>query len=213
MAADPKDHNARVDFAQSEIRLANVLGQTHPASAVPLFDEVWEVMRAEPEGSFLRAEYMIRAAAESTYALREIGRIAEAQRRLAQVRAMFFRNEPPESMLITGYNAGEALLRAEADMDAAAGNPQKAVAMYLLVLRKFEARGYRPRESLTDALALSRRQARLTQLSRQAGDASSTGLYATERVALWQGWSGRLPNNPFVLRQLADAQKTLPAAR
>ncbi len=47
-------------------------------------------MRAEPKGSFLRAEYMIRVGAESTYALRAMGRSTEARRRLAQIRTMFY---------------------------------------------------------------------------------------------------------------------------
>jgi hypothetical protein len=212
MSADSKDHNARVDFAQSGIRLAGLLRPTHPASALLLLGEVWEVMRAEPDASFLRAEYLIRDAAESTYALRDIGRTAEARRRLAQVRTMFHWNAAPESMAVTAHSPEDALLRAEADLDAA-GNPQAAIAIYRLLLRKYEARGYRPRESLTDALAFSNRTGRLTQLCRQAGEVPSAEGYAAERLALWQHWNQRLPNNSLVLHQLAEAQEISAAGR
>jgi hypothetical protein len=169
-------------------------------------------MRAEPDASFLRAEYLIRDAAESTYALRDMGRTAEARRRLAQVRTMFHWNEAPESMAVTARSPEDAMLRAEADLEAA-GNPQAAIAVYRLLLRKYEARGYRPRETLTDALAFSNRAGRLTQLCRQAGDAPSAEGYAAERLALWQHWNQRLPNNSLVLHQLAEAQEKSPTGR
>jgi hypothetical protein len=213
MSADAKDHNARVDFVQSETRLADLLQQTHPARALKLIDEAWEVIRAEPEGSFLRVEYMTRAAAESTYALRALGRAAEARRRLAQVRAMFYPRETPETLPLTPHGPAEELLRAEAEMDAAAGDPRKAIATYRLQLRKFEAGGYRPWDSLTDALALSFRQARLGQLCRLALDAAAADRYAADRIALWRHWNRALPGNPLVLHQLAEAQDKLPAAR
>ncbi|MGC9946914.1 MAG: serine/threonine-protein kinase [Bryobacteraceae bacterium] len=206
MSTDPKDHGARVDFAQSQLWIASLLRLSHPAAALPLFDEVWEVMRAEPEGSFLRVEYMTRAAAASTYALRDLGRTAEARRRLAQVRAMFYKDAAIESMPLTASSPEETLVCAQAELDAAGGNPQAAIATYRMLLRKYESRGYRPRESLTDALALSVAQARLARLCRRAGDPSAADRYAADRLALWQAWNLRLPDNSFVLRQLAEAK-------
>jgi hypothetical protein len=82
-----------------------------------------------------------------------------------------------------------------------------------LLLRKYEARGYRPRETFTDALAFSNRAGRLTQLYRQSGDAPSAEGYAAERLALWQYWNQRLPNNSLVLHQLAEAQEISAAGR
>jgi predicted Ser/Thr protein kinase len=212
MSADPKDHNARVDFAQSELRLAGLIRETHPAGAIPLLDEAWEVMRAEPKGSFLRAEYLIRVAAESTYALRAMGRNTEARRRLAQIRTMFYPDQGPESLTLTSSSPADALLQAEADMDAATGNPRAAIETYRLLLRKYEERGYRPQESLTDALALSTRQGRLMHICRQAGDPSAADAYAGERLALWRHWNQRLPDNSLIIRELADAQNKLPGA-
>jgi hypothetical protein len=106
MAADRNDHNARVDFVQAEIRLAGLLRPSDPARALRLFDEAWDVMRAEPEGSFQRAEYLIRTAAEASYALRDLGKAAEA-RRLAQAKAMFHAGETADSMPVTPHGAEE----------------------------------------------------------------------------------------------------------
>ena len=116
MAADRKDHGARVDFVQSELRLASLLRFTHPSAAIPLFDEAWEVIRAEPEGSFLRAEYMTRVAAESTYALRDLGRAAEARRRLTEVKTMFYPKALAGNMVPSAYSAEQDLVEAEADL-------------------------------------------------------------------------------------------------
>jgi len=206
MAADRNDHNARVDFVQAQIRLADLLRPSEPARALRLFDEAWDVMRAEPEGSFLRAEYLTRTAAEASYALRDLGKAAEARRRLARVQAMFYADQTPDSMPVTPHGAEEEWVRAEVDLDAAAGNPRKAIAVYLLILRKFDALGYRPHHSLGDALALSLRQARLAELYRQAGDNATANRYAADRTALWRGWNESLPNNPVVLHQLAEAR-------
>ncbi len=205
MAADPKDHNARVDFAQSELRLASLMTPERPASAAPLFDGVLEVMRAEPEGSFLRDEYLIRAAAESTYALRKMGRTAEARRRLAEIRGTFFRERSPENAILTGTSPAEAVLRAEADMDAAGGDMQKGVATYLLLLRKFQAY-CRPDDSIVDAMALSIKLGRLSQLYVQSGDIATARDYAAQRAAVWQHWNAKLPNHLFIIRQLLAAQ-------
>jgi len=206
MAADRNDHNARVDFVQADIRLADLLRPSNPARALRVFDEAWDVMRAEPEGSFLRAEYLIRTAAEASYALRDLGKSAEARRRLAQVQATFHIDQTPGNMQVTPHGAEEEWVRAEADLDAAAGNPRKAITVYVLILGKFDALGYRPHHSLTDALALSVRQARLAELYRQAGDDGMASRYAADRRALWRGWNASLPNNPVVLHQLAEAQ-------
>jgi hypothetical protein len=149
---------------------------------------------------------MTRAAAASTYALRDLGRTAEARRRLAQVRAMFYKDAAIESMPLTASSPEETLVCAQAELDAAGGNPQAAIATYRMLLRKYESRGYRPRESLTDALALSVAQARLARLCRRAGDPSAADRYAADRLALWQAWNLRLPDNSFVLRQLAEAK-------
>jgi hypothetical protein len=69
-------------------------------------------------------------------------------------------------------------------MDAAAGRRQKDIPNELVLLRNFEARGDGPRESLTDTLALSLRQAHLAELDGQAGNPSSPNSYAAARVAL-----------------------------
>ncbi len=206
MAADRKDHGARVDFVQSELRLASLLRFTHPSAAIPLFDEAWEVIRAEPEGSFLRAEYMTRVAAESTYALRDLGRAAEARRRLTEVKTMFYPKALAGNMVPSAYSAEQDLVEAEADLQAASGNPKAAIATYRLLLGKYQATNYRPRESLIDALALSSMQDRLTALCRQAGDAAADGI-AADRMALWQYWNRRLENNSFVLHQLNAAEQ------
>ncbi len=94
-------------------------------------------------------------------------------------------------------------------MDSAPVIPRAALETYRLLLRKYQERGYRPQESLTDALALSTRQGRLTQICRQAGDPSAADAYAGERLALWRHWNQRLPDNSLIIRELADAQNKL----
>jgi len=206
MAVDRNDHNARVDFVQAQNRLADLLRPQDPARALRLFDEARDVMRSEPEGSFLRAEYLIRTAAEASYALRDLGMAAEARRRLAQVQTMFHPDQTLDSTPLTPHSAVDEWMRAEADMDAGAGNPRKAIEVYLLLLRKFESQGYRPHRVLLDAIALSVRQARLADLYRQAGDNITANRYAADRLALWREWNASLPNNPVVLHQLAEAR-------
>jgi hypothetical protein len=213
MAADQQDHGVRIDFVQAELWLAQLLAKPRPSAAMPLFDEAWDVMRGEPDGSFLRNEYMIRGGAESTFALRSLGRESEARQRLDRIRAMFFANQDPQTMRIGPFNPIEAFVRAQAEVDAAAGRLPKAIETYRLLLQKFADLRYHPRDSLIDALAQSTKEARLAELLRLSGDRVRSRQYAESRLELWRHWNQRLPQNSYVMAQLSDAEHSLSAVR
>jgi hypothetical protein len=59
---------------------------------------------------------------------------------------------------------------------------------------------------LRHANSLSRLYRDLGNLHRRAGHASEADTLDRQRVELWQGWDKKLPNNPFVQRQLAETR-------
>jgi hypothetical protein len=63
-----------------------------------------------------------------------------------------------------------------------------------------------PLADLRDAPNLSRLYAALETLYRRMGNSTRAGELKAERRELWQHWSDRLPDNPFVRQQLTDLQ-------
>ncbi len=205
IAEDPKDQDAKLDFAQTALKLGRILDLSDPARALSVYDEAYRTMSAAPAGAANRENYLVRLGAESTFSLRTLGRSLEAKRRMTTLAAFLPKNSKTESYGPTG--SLESYYRAEAEMYVVAGDVAAAIKIYRGMLSAFAADKIAPREDLADALGLSLKQARLAQLLRKSGQDEEAGRLDAQRRELWTHWDQRLPNNTFVRRQVAEASR------
>jgi hypothetical protein len=63
-----------------------------------------------------------------------------------------------------------------------------------------------PQNDLLNAVYVSRLDASLAMLLRHTGRRDMALQLQADRLELWRHWNSRLPNNPFVHRQLEAAR-------
>jgi len=149
--------------------------------------------------------YEVSALAGSSYALRRLGRHAEARQRLdaAFERLAQIKLYPAEKITV-GLEADQAL-RALADYEAGNGNLGHAIEIYQKLLDGIQAAKPNPETDLTEAVRLSSIYRAAAVLHRRAGEADLAVSLDSRRRDLWQHWDRRLAQNVFVRRQLEAA--------
>jgi tetratricopeptide (TPR) repeat protein len=201
---DASDTVSRFALANTATSLAGVLGKTDPRRALWLYDEA--LRRSAEIKSHPRARRdEVRALVGSSYTLRELGRPAEARQRLE---AAFSRLRElklyPAEVVEPGSEADDAL-RAQADYEADSGDVRRAVETYQKLLGLIMTSKPEPESNLSDAVELSNIHRALAQLYRRARQPDSALALETRRLDLWRHWGTKLPNNPYVRRQLEAA--------
>ena len=94
-------------------------------------------------------------------------------------------------------------LSALADYEAENGNIPRAAEIYRELLDKTASSKPGPETSLEDALDQSSIYTGMAAVHRRAGQAERGSALEARRLELWRRWERKLPNNPFVLRQIA----------
>ena len=89
-----------------------------------------------------------------------------------------------------------------ADYQEARGDISGAIDIYKRLLGKMVAWKASPETNLTDAVAVSHAYSSLALLYRRARQFDLASDYEAWRFELWHGWDARVPNNPFIHRQL-----------
>jgi hypothetical protein len=87
----------------------------------------------------------------------------------------------------------------------ASGNLQRAIEIYEEHLGRVVAAGPKPESNLIDAADISSLYASMAVLYQRSGKADAAAAQERRRADLWQHWADKLPNNPFVLRQLSGS--------
>ena len=106
---------------------------------------------------------------------------------------------------LAGLLLAVAALRALADHYADTGQTAAAIATYEELLEKVRASSPQLEADLRHANQISRIYRDLGSLHRRAGHANQAGMLDQQRLELWRYLDWKLPNNPFVWRQLAAA--------
>ena len=184
------------------VRMADILRHSDAARALEIYDHTLRDM-AEVQGEFLqlRAVYLL---AGSSYALRALGRPAEARERLDRAFASLKALGVYPAETIEAGSEAQWALSALADHEADTGNLDGAIARYQDLLdRMAAAAGTKSQTSLPYAVELSRVLQSMAALQRRHGRADAADALDARRLELWRHWDRKLPNNPFVLRQLA----------
>jgi serine/threonine-protein kinase len=198
---DPNDSRSRVAVAARGLALAGILRQSNPRQALDVYDEVLRRLAEIPNRSVAHP-HEISALAESTYPLRELGRSAEARKRLdtAFSRLSEMKIYPAERVE-PGSELFDAIC-ARAELEAGTGNVRRGIEVYRDLIGKLAATA-KPEANLGDATEVSDVYRALAQLHRRAGEADAASALEARCRNLWLNWGNKLPNNPFVLRQVS----------
>jgi tRNA A-37 threonylcarbamoyl transferase component Bud32/tetratricopeptide (TPR) repeat protein len=201
---DANDHNDRGSLANAGIPLAGTLRHSDPRRALEVYDHTLGYLTDIQADVHLQT-YAVRLLAGSSYPLRRMGRAAEARQRLdaafERLRQLKFY---PADKVETGSEAEEAL-RALADHEAETGNLPRALQVYQELLDRIAAAKPEPEINLEDATHLSKVYASMAFVERRARRADLASALDARRLELWRRWEQKLPNNPFVVRRLAES--------
>jgi tetratricopeptide (TPR) repeat protein len=200
---DPYDQISRSRIANAGISVGGILRKSDPAHALAVYDHTFRhVAEIQNNSSFRRFEVSVLAG--SSYALRKLGRPAEARRRLD---AAFERLRQLKLYPAENFKLGsevEDSLRALADYEAATGNLHRAVEVYQKLLDQVRPAKSSPETSLTDAVRLSTIYRGASAVQRRAGLSDRASILEARDRKLWQLWDRALPNNTFVRRHLTE---------
>ncbi len=203
---DVNESQIRFSVATYGIRLAGIVRHSDPRRALAIYDEVLR-HSAEIKNNPRARRDETRALARSTYPLRQLGRSGEARRRLdaAFTRLRELKLYPAEQT----NPSSEAVdtLRALAEYEAGKGDIKRGIGIYQQLLGWILASKPKPESRLSDALDLSNIYLAKSRLHRRAGQTDAASALEARRVELWRHWERKLPNNPFVLRQLTGPGK------
>ncbi len=204
-AAVHKDRNDQVPrgrLADAGLALGEALelGDAHRPLAV--YDHVLQHLAEIPNNSSFR-RYEVSTLADSVYPLRRLGRLPEARRRLdgAFERLRQLGLYPAKKSDLSPEL--EATLRAQAEYEAGTRNTARAIEIYRELLNLSLAAKPSPDTTLADSVRLSRIYAALAALHRQAGQLDAASTMQARLRDLWALWDRKLPNKPFIERQLA----------
>jgi hypothetical protein len=116
----------------------------------------------------------------------------------------------PAASIQPGSEADIAV-RALAAHYAETGRPEQAIRSYQELRRAIMASNPDTRNDLPNAVSLTALDGCLAALLRRAGAADQAAALEAGSRELWRHWGRQLPNNPFVLRQIAAVVAPQPA--
>ena len=185
--------------------LGDLLRHTDLQRAMEVYDQSLMWVREVPiDVAARRLEAILLAG--SSYAARGMHRESDAKARIeAAFRLLRDTGDYPASALKPGSEADIAV-RALADDDGETGRLEQAIRRYQELRRSLLASNPDPRNDLVNAVSLSALDASLAALLRRAGAPDQAAAFEAGNGDLWREWNRRLPNNPFVMRELVAAQ-------
>jgi hypothetical protein len=205
-ARDPNDAHSRFAVSGRGLRLAGVLRHSEPRRALAIYDEVLQRLAEISKNSRARRDE-VRALAWSTYPLRQMGNSAEAGARLDSAFARLKELKLYPADQVTAGSEADNALTALAEHEAGRGRVLSGIETYNQLLSAIMASKPKPESSLWDANDLSNIYAAMAVLYRRARLADAASEMEARRADLWRHWDRKLPNNPFVRRQLAALAK------
>jgi hypothetical protein len=141
--------------------------------------------------------------AASSYAARWLHRQADARARIdAAFRLLRDTKDYPAEIIKPGSEADNAA-RALADHYAETGEPNKAIEAYRDLRARVMKSNPDPQNDLLHAAQISRLDSAVAALLRRVGRTDEASSLDQDRLELWRHWDRKLPNNPFVQRQIA----------
>jgi predicted Ser/Thr protein kinase len=203
-AKDAKDFTSRSRVGTAARELGNILRHRDPQRAIEVYDVGIQRLGEIPNNLKARRDRAV-LLANSSYALRGIRRGSEARKRIDDAFAILKEtHDYPADKIALGSEVYTALC-ARADDYAEGGDGRHAVDIYEELLNKITASKPEPLTDLRDAALLSQFYAALAGLYRQTHDSARAENIDAQRREMWHYWDRKLPNNRFVLGQIAAA--------
>jgi serine/threonine protein kinase/tetratricopeptide (TPR) repeat protein len=200
--SEPKGYNSRGSLAEDGLFLGNALRHSSPKQALQVYDHSLMRIREVPSNIQERRQESSLLAA-SSYAARWLHREGDARDRIdAAFRLLRETKDYPAEKIQPGSEADQAA-RALADHHAETGEPDHAIEAYQDLRRRIMKSNPDPQNDLLNAAQLSRLDASLAALLRRVGRTRDAATLDQNRLELWRHWDRKLPNNPFVERQIA----------
>jgi hypothetical protein len=198
---DAKDAASRHRLGTVARELGDILRDTDPRRALAVYESGMRRLN-EMANSLAAQRGRAELMAKSSYPLRRLHRVSEAKTRIDSAMEILrkIRDYPAEQIQLG--SPVFSVVGALADHEAEAGNPQVARETYEEFLQKIMASKPEPETSLPDAARLSHIYMAIARLDRRSGRKDLATALDSRRLELWRHWNVRLPNNPFVMRQL-----------
>jgi serine/threonine protein kinase len=197
---DPNDYSSRSYVSMTGRELGDVLRENDPARALAIYDHTrLRVAEVKNNSKARRGEVWLLTG--SSYALRRLGRPAEARERIDTALAILRDlHVYPAASVEPGEETDHAL-RALADHYADTGQTAAAIKTYQELYDKLQASNPHPWTDLRHANCTSRLYRDLAKVYVMAGQPAEAKALDQRRLELWRHWDRKLPNNPFVRRQ------------
>jgi tetratricopeptide (TPR) repeat protein/predicted Ser/Thr protein kinase len=199
---DPNEATSRSRLALAGTELGNVLTETDPSRALAVYDHVL-VRLAEVKKNAKARRDEVNALASSTYALRKLGRNAEARQRLNRAFELLRQMKAYPAQEIEPASEVDRAVRALADLEAATGKLERSSELYRELIDGVLAATPMAASLLPNAVYLSRRYTTLEGLYRRAGKSADAAALVARQRELWQHWEQKLPDHPVVRRELS----------
>ena len=201
----PNDYESRSTIAMGGHYLGDLLRRTNPQRALEVYDHSLARVREVPDDvAARRLEALLLAG--SSYAARLRHRESDAKARIeAALRLLRDTGDYPAAFIKPGSEVDIAM-RALAGHDAETGRLNQAIQQYQELRRALLASNPNALRDLVNAVSITALDASLAALLRRAGTADQAAALEAGNREIWRHWNRRLPNNPFVLRELASAE-------
>jgi tetratricopeptide (TPR) repeat protein len=199
---DANDMTSRERVGTTGLELGNILRWRDPQRAVAVYD-VALARLAEIRNNVKARRDRALTLANSSYALRRLGRHADARRRVDEALTILkATGDYPTDRVVLDTPICSAL-QARADQHADEGKVAEAVQHYRDLLEGVMAAKPDVEHDLRDAYGVSLLYQDFGRVYRAAGASAEADALDAKRLAIWQRWNQTHPNNPFVMRQLA----------
>jgi len=201
---DPHDYPSRSYVSMTGRELGDVLRDTDPARSLAIYDRTCSRLEEIINNRKARRD-AVWPLTGSSYALRRLGRPAEAGERIDKALKILRDLKAWPAPQVEPGDEADAAVRALADHYADTGETAAAIKTYDDLYAKLQASNPQPRTDLRHANNLSRLYRDLGNLHTRAGHRDEARALHERRVELWRYWDEKLPDNVFVRRELAGA--------
>jgi tRNA A-37 threonylcarbamoyl transferase component Bud32/tetratricopeptide (TPR) repeat protein len=202
---DANNENSRGRLAAAGLGWADILRHSDARRSLEIYDHVLQHLGEIPGNARFRRNE-VNALAGSSYALIRLGRFDQAKARLETARDRLRKLGDYPMAAIEPDSEVDLTLRALANLQAARGHLKEAASVYRDLLSGIDSWEGKSRMRLTEAVAVSRLYASLSEVLRRQGDNQSSMSVDSRRLSLWRRWRQQFPGSAFIQSQLRSAE-------
>jgi serine/threonine protein kinase len=198
---DPVNNETRSVIALAGHYLGDVLRHSDPKRALDVYDHsLVRIREVRADVAARRVETLLLAG--SSYAARWIHHEKDAKDRIDAAFRLLNETKDYPAETITAGGEADIAMRALADHYAETGQLEQALQIYQELSSKIMTSNPDPQNDLVNAVYVARLHTSIAMLLRHLGKADQAVPLEASRLELWRSWNRKLPNNPFVRRQL-----------